>query len=68
MEIPEDEQRGTWGQERQLIYTIKADRNHLAAAPLGPVQKKRLADKIAFNVAELARIRKERREAKKKGE
>jgi len=50
---------------RYLRFAIKADENHLANAPLGPIQKSRLSKKIAIQKEKLKRLNKEKREKKK---
>ena len=54
--------------ERYLRHDIMMDEQHLAAAPLGPIQRKRLERRIAENKAELKELNRKKREAKKKKE
>jgi hypothetical protein len=49
---------------RYLRLAIRADENHLANAPLGPIQKSRLGRKITIQKEELKRLNKEKREKK----
>ncbi len=48
-----------WGSIRTLRDSIRADKNHLENAPLGPIQKKRLATQIAKQKARLTILLKE---------
>ncbi len=50
---------GFYSTIRDLANSIKADVQHLEAAPLGPKQKKKLAESITYQKAKLkeARIR-----------
>ena len=42
---------------RYLSSSLKADRSHLSNAPLGPIQKKRLAERIKYQEGELKKAR-----------
>jgi hypothetical protein len=55
---------GLYGQERYLADTLRADRQQLENAPLGPIQKKRLAERIADTERELKIVRAEMRAAR----
>lgn len=48
---------GLCSQIRYLSASLRADRNHLENAPLGPIQKKRLAGRIEHTAAELKEAR-----------
>jgi hypothetical protein len=50
---------------RDLRFSIGQDENYLANGPLGPIQKKRLAEKIKIQREELKILNKEKREKKK---
>jgi hypothetical protein len=56
-----------YGRKRQLTNQIQADRDHLENAPLGPIQRKRLAAWIVQCETELVEVKqaiKARRETK----
>lgn len=56
---------GPYGRLRDLENEIRADRQYLAAAPLGPMQKKRLERSIAETAEKLRVLRAEIRATKK---
>jgi len=56
---------GLYSRMRTLQDALRADRSHLKNAPLGPIQKTRLARQIAEQEEELRQVRREIRETKK---
>lgn len=50
---------------RILRDSIRADKNHLENAPLGPIQKSRLREQIEWQKARLKALNREKREKKK---
>jgi len=50
---------------RYLRISIRSDENHLANAPLGPIQKSRLRKQIEIQKEKLKELNKEKREKKK---
>ena len=55
----------TYDAIRWLRISIKNDEQQLANAPLGPIQKSRLAKQIAVQKERLKELNKEKRERKK---
>lgn len=51
---------------RIIRDALHADRRHLSSAPLGPRQRKDLEGKIAFQEAELKKLRKRKRRAEER--
>ncbi len=49
---------------RYLRISIKNDKEYLEFAPLGPIQKKRLQEKINLQKEKLKKLNKEKREKK----
>jgi hypothetical protein len=56
---------GFYSDLRYAVAAMKADKMHLAAAPLGPRQRKALEGRVEFQKARVARLRKELRDARK---
>jgi len=58
---------GFYGKIRRLTDEINAHQSHLDAAPLGPIQRKRLERLISGLIAERRAVRQKLRFAKRKG-
>lgn len=56
---------GPYGKMRELEIAIKADSQYLANAPLGPIQKKKLEERIGDMRIELKELRKRIRDSKR---
>jgi hypothetical protein len=56
---------GLYGEQRELANSLRADRQHLEAAPLTPNQRKQLQKRIAETETNIKAVRAKIRDLKK---